>query len=130
MTCSRETLSQSTTTFIHADGTCSSVPLNNLRFTPYLFQLEQEDENDDAAEVTWGKFLRCQQKMELIKRTEDQQQINTFSKLNTRFRNIEEKLEELKARIFISILRYSLTDLDAAREGGAGGPFLRVRTFR
>ncbi|TFK44144.1 Prefoldin subunit 4 [Crucibulum laeve] len=42
--------------------------------------LEQEEENDDAAEVTW----------------EDQQRINTFSKLNTRIRGIEENLEELK----------------------------------
>ncbi|EDR11621.1 uncharacterized protein LACBIDRAFT_189312 [Laccaria bicolor S238N-H82] len=42
--------------------------------------LEQEEENDDAAEVTW----------------EDQQRINTFSKINTRTRGIQEKLEELK----------------------------------
>ncbi|KAF8070081.1 Prefoldin subunit-domain-containing protein [Lyophyllum atratum] len=42
--------------------------------------LAQEEENDDAAEVTW----------------EDQQRINSFSKLNTRMRNLEEKLEELK----------------------------------
>ncbi|PPQ90631.1 hypothetical protein CVT25_006614 [Psilocybe cyanescens] len=42
--------------------------------------LEQEEENDDAAEVTW----------------EDQQRINTFSKLNNRIRIIQEKLEELK----------------------------------
>ncbi|KAF8907825.1 Prefoldin beta-like protein, partial [Gymnopilus junonius] len=45
-------------------------------------QLEQEEENDDAAEVTW----------------EDQQRINTFSKLNNRIRIIEEKLTELKAQ--------------------------------
>ncbi|KAG6811603.1 hypothetical protein H0H92_006666 [Tricholoma furcatifolium] len=45
-----------------------------------LRMLGKEDENDDAAEVTW----------------EDQQRINTFSKLNTRMRNLEEKLEELK----------------------------------
>ncbi|KDR67552.1 hypothetical protein GALMADRAFT_258207 [Galerina marginata CBS 339.88] len=42
--------------------------------------LEQEEENDDTAEVTW----------------EDQQRINTFSKLNNRIRIIEEKLTELK----------------------------------
>ncbi|KAF9467402.1 Prefoldin subunit-domain-containing protein [Collybia nuda] len=42
--------------------------------------LAQEEENDDAAEVTW----------------EDQQRINSFSKLNTRVRGLEEKLEELK----------------------------------
>ncbi|KAJ7130840.1 Prefoldin subunit 4 [Mycena crocata] len=48
--------------------------MNSLRM------LEQDDENDDAAEVTW----------------EDQQRINSFSKLNTRMRNIEEKLQELR----------------------------------
>ncbi|KAI0929981.1 hypothetical protein AcV5_006806 [Taiwanofungus camphoratus] len=42
--------------------------------------LPQEDESDDTAEVTW----------------DDQQRINTFSKLNTRMRNIEEKIEGLK----------------------------------
>ncbi|KAG6817494.1 hypothetical protein H0H87_008119 [Tephrocybe sp. NHM501043] len=45
-----------------------------------LRMLGKEEENDDAAEVTW----------------EDQQRINTFSKLNTRMRNIEEKLDDLK----------------------------------
>ncbi|KII92654.1 hypothetical protein PLICRDRAFT_89216 [Plicaturopsis crispa FD-325 SS-3] len=40
----------------------------------------EQGEDDDAAEVTW----------------EDQQRINSFSKLNTRMRSIEEKLEELK----------------------------------
>ncbi|KAJ7141451.1 Prefoldin subunit-domain-containing protein [Mycena epipterygia] len=45
-----------------------------------LRMLEQDDESDDAAEVTW----------------EDQQRINSFSKLNTRMRNIEEKLQELR----------------------------------
>ncbi|KAH7889084.1 Prefoldin subunit-domain-containing protein [Phlebopus sp. FC_14] len=48
--------------------------MNNMRM------LAEEDENDDAAEVTW----------------EDQQRINTFSKLNTRLRGIEDKLEELR----------------------------------
>ncbi|KAM5534549.1 hypothetical protein V8D89_011753 [Ganoderma adspersum] len=43
--------------------------------------LTQEDEHDDNTEVTW----------------EDQQRINTFSKLNTRLRSIEEKIEVLKA---------------------------------
>jgi len=42
--------------------------------------LPQEEENDDAAEVTW----------------EDQQRINAFSKLNNRLRHIEGKLDELK----------------------------------
>ncbi|KAK0213233.1 Prefoldin subunit 4 [Desarmillaria ectypa] len=48
--------------------------MSSLRMIP------KDDENDDAAEVTW----------------EDQQRINTFSKLNTRMRSIDEKLEELK----------------------------------
>jgi len=42
--------------------------------------LEQEEENDETAEVTW----------------EDQQRINSFSKLNNRVRIIQEKLGELK----------------------------------
>ncbi|KAI0645771.1 Prefoldin subunit 4 [Trametes meyenii] len=42
--------------------------------------LSQEEEHDDSAEVTW----------------EDQQRINSFSKLNTRLRAIEEKIQELK----------------------------------
>ncbi|KAF8634276.1 hypothetical protein AX17_004232 [Amanita inopinata Kibby_2008] len=48
--------------------------MNSLRM------LNREDEKDDGAEVTW----------------EDQQRINTFSKLNARLRNLESKLEELK----------------------------------
>ncbi|KAF8893547.1 Prefoldin subunit-domain-containing protein [Infundibulicybe gibba] len=46
----------------------------------YYRVLEQEDENDDAPEVTW----------------EDQKRINAFSKFNTRIRGIEEKLGQLK----------------------------------
>ncbi|KAI0829853.1 Prefoldin subunit 4 [Trametes gibbosa] len=42
--------------------------------------LAQEEEHDDSAEVTW----------------EDQQRINSFSKLNTRLRAIEESIQELK----------------------------------
>ncbi|KAH9839147.1 Prefoldin subunit 4 [Rhodofomes roseus] len=42
--------------------------------------LPQEDENNDNVEVTW----------------EDQQRINTFSKMNTRLRGIEAQMEELK----------------------------------
>ncbi|KAJ8518153.1 hypothetical protein ONZ45_g4769 [Pleurotus djamor] len=48
--------------------------MNSLRM------IEQEDESNDNEEVTW----------------DDQQRINTFSKLNGRLRNIEERLEELK----------------------------------
>ncbi|TBU61739.1 Prefoldin subunit 4 [Dichomitus squalens] len=39
-----------------------------------------QEERDDSTEVTW----------------EDQQRINTFSKLNTRLRAIEERIEALK----------------------------------
>ncbi|KAK7473148.1 hypothetical protein VKT23_001249 [Stygiomarasmius scandens] len=42
--------------------------------------IDKEQENDDSVEVTW----------------EDQQRINTFSKLNTRIKSIEAKLEGLK----------------------------------
>jgi len=42
--------------------------------------LSQEEENESSTEVTW----------------DDQQRINTFSKLNSRVRNLEEKLRELK----------------------------------
>ncbi|EPT04674.1 hypothetical protein FOMPIDRAFT_1034780 [Fomitopsis schrenkii] len=42
--------------------------------------LAQEEENSQDAEVTW----------------EDQQRINTFSKLNTRLRGFEGRMEELK----------------------------------
>ncbi|OSD06937.1 Prefoldin subunit 4 [Trametes coccinea BRFM310] len=45
-----------------------------------VWQLSQEEEHEDSAEVTW----------------EDQQRINSFSKLNTRLRGIEEKIQELK----------------------------------
>ncbi|KAF9022053.1 Prefoldin, subunit 4 [Hymenopellis radicata] len=48
--------------------------MNNLRL------VEHDDENEDAAEVTW----------------EDQQRINTFSKLNNRMRSLEDKLHELQ----------------------------------
>ncbi|KAI0689369.1 Prefoldin subunit 4 [Cerioporus squamosus] len=43
--------------------------------------LSQEDERDDSTEVTW----------------EDQQRINSFSKLNTQLSGIKEKIEALKA---------------------------------
>ncbi|KAL1746435.1 Prefoldin subunit-domain-containing protein [Schizophyllum fasciatum] len=42
--------------------------------------LDKQDENEEAEEVTW----------------QDQQRINTFSKLNTRFRDLNDKLKELK----------------------------------
>lgn len=43
---------------------------------------------------------------------EDQQRINTFSKLNTRFRSIEEKIEGLKVRNATSISQLSLSVRD------------------
>ena len=62
-----------------------------------LFQLEQEEEKDDA-EVSWGSFsasfTRCPDSV--ILDPEDQQRINTFSKLNNRVRSLEEKLTLLK----------------------------------
>ncbi|EIM82934.1 Prefoldin subunit 4 [Stereum hirsutum FP-91666 SS1] len=48
--------------------------MNNMRM------LAQEEETDDDIDVTW----------------EDQQRINTFSKLNARVRVIEERRDELK----------------------------------
>ncbi|KAF8585932.1 Prefoldin, subunit 4, partial [Ramaria rubella] len=45
-----------------------------------LYQLNADEESDDAPEVTW----------------EDQQRINTFSKLNARIRDIEDQLTQLK----------------------------------
>ncbi|OBZ70544.1 Prefoldin subunit 4 [Grifola frondosa] len=47
---------------------------------PASYFLAQEDEHDDTAEVTW----------------EDQQRINSFSKLNTRLKSIEDEIEGLK----------------------------------
>jgi len=55
-------------------------PTSSCCVTATMRMLAQEDENDDTAEVTW----------------EDQQRINSFSKLNTRLRGIEEKMEGLK----------------------------------
>ncbi|KAJ3563544.1 hypothetical protein NP233_g8876 [Leucocoprinus birnbaumii] len=40
----------------------------------------EQNEEDDAAEVTW----------------EDQQRINTFSRLNTRIKALEDRMEEIK----------------------------------
>ncbi|KAF5385813.1 hypothetical protein D9615_002605 [Tricholomella constricta] len=60
--------------------------------------LAQEEENDDAAEVTW----------------EDQQRINSFSKLNTRVRSLEEKLEELRQEK--EVLDDLATELELADE--------------
>ncbi|KAI0302680.1 hypothetical protein BC826DRAFT_427402 [Russula brevipes] len=45
--------------------------------------LSQEEEADEGKEVTW----------------EDQQRINTFSKLNTRVRSLAEKMDNLKVSI-------------------------------
>ncbi len=70
------------------------------------FQLEHEDENNDGAEVTWGAYYvrplnpwpdHASPETKLADdATEDQQRINSFSKLNTRLRSLEGKLEELK----------------------------------
>ncbi|KAF8445010.1 hypothetical protein L210DRAFT_3758875 [Boletus edulis BED1] len=50
--------------------------------------LAEEEESDDAAEVTW----------------EDQERINTFSKLNTRLRGIEDRLEALKVSTTFEVM--------------------------
>jgi len=54
--------------------TVTSLSRTNMRM------LNADEESDDAPEVTW----------------EDQQRINTFSKLNSRVRDIEEQLAQLK----------------------------------
>jgi prefoldin subunit 4 len=61
-------------------------------------KLAEEEENEDANEVTWGAFFDNSTFKISVDRvlSEDQQRINTFSKLNTRLRSIEERLEELK----------------------------------
>ncbi|KAF8834333.1 Prefoldin, subunit 4 [Paxillus ammoniavirescens] len=68
--------------------------MNSMRMLP------EEEENDDAAEVTW----------------EDQQRINTFSKLNTRLRGIEERLELLKWLISRQQEKEALDDLETELE--------------
>ncbi|KAL9708635.1 hypothetical protein Ac2012v2_008183 [Leucoagaricus gongylophorus] len=56
-----------------------------------------EQSEDDAADVTWGtQFLYVSSYTQLKRMPEDQQRINTFSKLNTRLRTLEDKLEEIK----------------------------------
>ncbi|KAL0072307.1 hypothetical protein AAF712_000069 [Marasmius tenuissimus] len=62
-------------------------------------QLDRKQE-DDGTEVTW----------------EDQQQINTFSKLNARLKNINEKLEQLRQEK--EALDDLSTELELADEDG------------
>ena len=53
---------------------------------------------------------------------EDQQRINSFSKLNTRLSNIREKIESLKVRAVSVPLRYqrgTFISLCVGREGGS-----------
>jgi len=57
-----------------------------------------EQNEDDAADVTWGMSSSRISVLWLIWISEDQQRINTFSKLNTRLRTLEDKLEEIKVR--------------------------------
>ncbi|KIK91364.1 hypothetical protein PAXRUDRAFT_13824 [Paxillus rubicundulus Ve08.2h10] len=79
--------------------------MNNMRMLA-------EEENDDAAEVTW----------------EDQQRINTFSKLNTRLRGIEERLELLKEKEALDDLatELELTDEDQIVLYKIGESFLHL----
>jgi len=75
--------------------------------------LEQEEENDESAEVTW----------------EDQQRINTFSKLNNRIRTIQEKLGELKQEkeaLDDLSTELELTDEDEAVLYKIGETFLHI----
>ena len=53
---------------------------------------------------------------------DDQQRISTFSKLNSRVRNLEEKLQELKASCRLPRLVTGARGLTSpiAREGGVG----------
>ncbi|KAG6820279.1 hypothetical protein H0H93_002891 [Arthromyces matolae] len=57
-----------------------------------------KDEEKDDAEVTWGNhfFVSFFQTPDPIL-AEDQQRINTFSKLNNRLRGLGEQLQELKS---------------------------------
>ncbi|KAL0581922.1 hypothetical protein V5O48_000152 [Marasmius crinis-equi] len=68
----------------HTTLTMSSVRMVRKHFSAKLIEAKalqlDRDQEDDGTEVTW----------------EDQQRINTFSKLNSRLRNINEKLEQLK----------------------------------
>jgi len=57
-----------------------------------------EQNEDDAADVTWGTLSSRVFALWLIWILEDQQRINSFSKLNTRLRTLEDKLEEIKVR--------------------------------
>ena len=57
--------------------------------------MAEEEESDDAAEVTWGIVSHLSIPKRLTPPTEDQQRISTFSKLNTRLRGIEDRLEAL-----------------------------------
>jgi len=81
--------------------------MNNLRM------LAEEEESDDAAEVTW----------------EDQQRISTFSKLNTRLRGIEDRLEALtqeKEALDDLATELELTDEDQIIPYKIGESFLHL----
>jgi len=66
---------------VTASVTGSKVPsLHHRKLMSSLRILSQEEENESSTEVTW----------------EDQQRISTFSKLNSRVRNLDEKLQEVK----------------------------------
>jgi hypothetical protein len=83
-------------TIYHAHGAYQECVgrATTLKFTHY--QLEQDEEKNDA-EVSWGTvahqpFSQCLSKLSI----EDQQRINTFSKLNNRLRLVFEKLKVLR----------------------------------
>ncbi|KAJ8076367.1 hypothetical protein PM082_000788 [Marasmius tenuissimus] len=74
-------------------------PLKSPLSKAKALQLDRKSE-DDGTEVTW----------------EDQQQINTFSKLNARLKNINEKLEQLRQEK--EALDDLSTELELADEDG------------
>ncbi|KAG6874506.1 hypothetical protein C0995_010416 [Termitomyces sp. Mi166 len=95
--------------------------MNSLRMfstllLSYAPQLGKEEEKDDA-EVTW----------------EDQQRINTFSKLNTRMRTLDEKLQELKQEkeaLDDLATELELTDEDELVLYRVGEAFLHMPLFQ
>lgn len=78
-----------------------------------ITQLAQEEETDDDIDVTWGASsssffvgIACVTNpwKHIFYIIEDQQRINSFSKLNARVKSIEERSEELKVRAVLGIV--------------------------
>lgn len=66
-------------------------------------QLPPEDEGDDGIEVAWGTLIPLvppvYEEPLLTAVVEDQQRINTFSKLNNRLSDIQDQLKEKRVRL-------------------------------